>query len=386
MVYVIAGEPSGDVLGVRLMGSLKKITDGAVTFSGVGGEQMADQGLTSLFPMSELSVMGVAEVLPHIPNLLRRITETVEDIRAKQPAIVVTIDSPGFTLRVAAKLKGSGIPVIHYVAPSVWAWKAWRAKRIAAYLEGIMTLLPFEPPYFEKVGLKSYFVGHSILESDAANGDGPAFRDRLGLSNQETLLCLLPGSRQGEISRHLPIMKRTLDILQSTGTEFECVIPTLTSRNTYVAEVVKDWPHAVHVVTGDEEKYHAIAASDGAIAASGTVALELAMAGLPFVTIYKMNPLSGFLARLIVKTKYVNLVNIILDEEIVPELLLEDCLPHLIAPAVRNCLSNDLDRLRQRNGFSNALERLSAGRVPPSECAAEAVLDLMRHHAKLDKI
>jgi len=381
-IYLIAGEASGDKLGAGLMQSLTALTGQNVSFAGLGGELMQAQGLQSLFPITELSLMGLAEVLPHIPRLRRRIRETVEDIRARKPDIVVTIDSPGFCFRVSRQLKSGPFPIVHYVAPSVWAWKPGRAKKIAEFLDGLLTLLPFEPPYFEREGLKSYFVGHPAAEESIAEDNGELRRE-MGLQRDERLLCVLPGSRKGEISRHLPIIRETLAQLASGGTKVRTVIPTLSAFRAFVDVETRDWAAPPHIVTGELSKRHAFAESDAALAASGTVALELANAGLPFVVIYKMNIITDFLARRLVKLKCVNLINILLDREVAPEHLLESCKPSRIAPDVERLLYDEACRAIQKEAFTEALSMLTPEGRTSNELAADAVLDVLKQHGKL---
>src|SRR6201996_637473 len=204
LIYLIAGEPSGDLLGGSLMAALRRKTGNRVRFAGIGGPKMIEQGLTPLFPMAELAVMGLAEILPKLRGLMRRGEETVADIARLKPAALVTIDSPGFTLRVAQRVVPLGVPRIHYVAPSVWAWKPERAAKIAKYLDHLLALLPFEPPYFEKEGLPTTFVGHSAIEGPAGKGDGGAFRVRHGLAPDRRGGVPAPGGPGGEIDTRQP--------------------------------------------------------------------------------------------------------------------------------------------------------------------------------------
>jgi len=376
VIYLIAGEPSGDRLGARLMAALKAEHPGPVRFRGIGGEMMAREGLTSLFPITDLAVMGLAEVLPRLPRLLRRIRETVDDIITSRPAILVTIDAPDFSLRVArhVKAKDAAIPLLHYVAPSVWAWKAGRARKMAGYLDGVMTLLPFEPDYFTGVGLAADFVGHPVLESAIDQADGWAFRTRHGLAADARVICLLPGSRAGEIERLMPILRQTAELLGDRYPDLAYVLPTVSHMEARVRKRLVGWSRQPIVVTGEAEKFDAFAASNVAIAASGTVALELAMARLPNVIIYKFNPVTSWLARKLVKSKYVNLVNILLDEEAVPELILENCRPEWIADATSKLLSDAEAVGRQRRRLGDALEKLRHGGLSPSRAAAAVVL------------
>jgi lipid-A-disaccharide synthase len=383
LIFIIAGEPSGDVLGGALMAALKARTGGAIRFAGIGGERMAEQGLRSLVPLHELAIMGIAEVLPRARQILRRVRETADTVVALRPAAVVTIDSSGFTWRVAERLRrrGERVTLIHYVAPMVWAWREAKARKIARSYDHLMTLLPFEPPYFTAVGLSCRYVGHPVLESGADHGDGPDFRRRHGIPAEAQLLCLLPGSRRGEVARLLPIFRQTVEALLRRRPGLILVLPTIELVAEAVAQDVRNWPAPVIVVRGVDEKFAAFAASDVALAASGTVMLELAMAELPAVAAYKMNRLTGWLARRLVKTRYVNLVNIILDRPVVPELLLEECTPERLSSALEDLLGNAASRTAQIAGYRESLARLGRGGEPPSLRAADDVLAVMRARA-----
>ncbi len=378
LIYLVAGEPSGDRLGARLMAALIAETDGRIRFRGIGGEVMAEVGLQSRFPIAELAVMGLAEVLPRLPRLLRRIRETAEDIERSHPAALVTIDAPDFSLRVANLLRGRGIPLIHYVAPSVWAWKAHRARKMAAFLDRVMTLLPFEPPYFTAEGLPADFVGHPVIESGADKGDGSGFRTRHGISADDKLVCLLPGSRMSEISRLVPILRKTIGLMEHSHDNLTLVVPTVAHIAAPLRAMLATWPQPPLMVTGEAAKFDAFAAADVAIAASGTVALELAMAGTPSVIVYRMNPITGWLARRLVKLKYTSLVNLLLDEEILPELLLENCRPERIAAAAEQLLSDQDAVQYQRMRSKQALAQLAPDGIAPSIAAARIVLDVIK--------
>ncbi len=376
LVFLVAGEPSGDVLGARLMAALKA-RDPAVRFAGVGGPGMAAEGLDSLFPMSDLAVMGLTEVLPHLPRLLRRIAQTVEAAVRLRPDAVVTIDSPGFSFRVGRRLRGRAGPLIHYVAPTVWAWKPWRARRIAGFLDHLLVLLPFEPPYFEAVGLPCTFVGHPVVEGGADSGDGQAFRRRHGVPETAPVLCVLPGSRRSETDRLLPVFGDTLAELARRHTELRVVVPTVDTVADHVTAAVARWPLPATVVRGESEKRDAFAAADAALAASGTVALELAMAGTPAVIAYKLGAATAWLVRRLIRVRYANLVNLILDREAVPELLQENCRPDRLAAAVDRLLSDPSSRTGQQSAADEALRALGRGGTSPSGRAAEVVLGLM---------
>lgn len=383
-IFMIAGEPSGDALGARLMAELKRQSPAPVTFMGIGGRQMAEQGLASLFPMDELTLMGAAEILPHIPRLLRRIAQTAEAVVATGPAAVVTIDAPAFVFRVGKRLKthprGRSIPLIHYVAPQVWAWKPRRAREIASFLDHLLALLPFEPPYFEAVGLPCTFVGHPVVESGAGSGDGARFRAAHGIPQDSPLICVLPGSRRGEVRRLLPVFAAALALLARTHKSIGAVVPAVDALAPEIRAEAGRWPVPTAVVSGERARYDAFAASDAALAASGTVALELAMAGTPMVIGYRLNPVTAVLARRVITIRYVNLINLILDRPVVPELLLGDCRPDRLAREIARLLDDPAARSQQRAAFTEAVAALHSGGATPSQRAAEVVLSKMFRH------
>lgn len=374
-VYLIAGEPSGDVLGGRLIKGLRKIASDNITIAGVGGPNMTAEGLDSLFPMHELSIMGIVEVVPKIPMLLSRIKQTTADIIEKKPDVVVTIDAPDFCFRVAKRLAGKGIPIVHYVAPSVWAWRPGRAKKVAALVDHVMCLLPFEPPYFTREGVDATFVGHSILESGADRGDGAAFRARHGIPNDASLLCVLPGSRHGEVSRLMGVFGDTLQGVHNQVEGLHIVLPTISSVADHVRSESKNWKNTL-VVEGDTEKYDAFAASNASLAASGTVSLELGLAGVPSIIAYRMAPVSAYIARKFVKLDYVSIINLILKREAMPELLLEDCTVEKLTPAVTSLLKSEDAQAKQKSAFADALKQLRAADSKPSDTAARVVYDV----------
>ncbi len=380
LIYLIAGEPSGDALGGRLMAALKERSGGAVRFAGIGGERMAEQGLDSLVPLHELAVMGVAEVLPRARLILRRVKETVAEIRRLRPRAVVTIDSSGFTWRVAQRLRAAGerdLPLIHYVAPMVWAWRGGRARRMARWYDHLMVLLPFEPPYFAKVGLACTYVGHPVVESGADRGDGPGFRRRHGIAPEAPLLAVLPGSRRGEVGRLLAPFAGAVALLAARYPGLRVVVPTTETVADRVAEAIRGWAAPALLVRGEGEKYDAFAASDAALAASGTVALELAMAGVPAVVAYRLNPLTHSLVRRMVKVGHVHLLNLILGRDVVPELIQQDCTPERLAGAVDALIADKARSRAQIADCREALKRLGLGELSPSRRAADVVLSLI---------
>ncbi len=379
LIYLIAGEPSGDLLAAGLMAGLKALTGGRVAFAGIGGEAMRGEGLVSLFPQADLAVMGLAEVVPRIPRILGRLDQTMADIAARRPAAVVTVDSWGFTGRVAKRLKarGSVVPRIHYVAPMVWAWKAQRVHQLAERVDLLLCLLPNEPAYFTAAGLRAIHVGHSVLESGADRGNGPAFRDRHGIAPEAPLLCVLPGSRRSETSRLLPIFAETVGRLAADRPGLRVVVPTVETVRNEVAHAIGSWPVSTILVTGMADRYDAFAASRAALAASGTVALELALAGLPMVVAYRVARLTALLARRLLKIRHVSLPNLLMDRAIVPEYLQEECRPDRLAAAVGLLMDDETVRRGQLAGLAAALDRLGRGGDPPSLRAAQEVLRLI---------
>ena len=375
-LFIIAGEPSGDALGAALIGALRQRTGPELRVAGIGGEQMQAQGVASLVPLGDLAVAGVAEVLPRAPLILRRVRETVTAIRQLRPDAVVTIDSSGFSWRVAHALRrrGERLPLIHYVAPMVWAWRAGRARRIARWYDHLLTLLPFEPPYFERVGLACSYVGHPVLDSGAGQGDAARFRAMHGVAAEETVIAVLPGSRGGEVRRLLSVFGDAVRRLEAEIGPFRVAVPTVENVAETVAEAVKGWPGRPVVLRNPAAKYDAFAASRAALAASGTVALELAMARLPMAVAYRLNPLTEILLDRVLKVRQVNLVNLILGRALVGEFLRADCTPDKLAGAMAELVRDERVRAAQLAGYDQAMRRLGAGGPSPSLRAADQVL------------
>ncbi len=375
LVFVVAGEPSGDAIGARLMAALKEEAGGAIRFAGIGGARMEAEGLKSLFPMSDLTLFGLAEVLPKIRMVKARIAETVGAIRTMRPDAVVTIDSPGFSFRVQKQLAAGSTKRIHYVAPTVWAWRPGRARKIARFLDRLLVLLPFEPPYFDAVGLPCDFVGHPVLEEGADRGDGAGFGARHGIPGDAPILVVLPGSRRSEVRTLLPVFADVLARLKPRFPNLRAVVPTVGTVAGEVRDAAASWPVPTIVVEGVAEKYGAFAAGTAAMAASGTVSLELGIARLPSVIAYRVHPLSAAVARRLVKVRYVTLTNIILGREAVPEFIQDRCRADLIADSVGALLSDPDLRANQMREVSLALAQLGGDNPPPpSRRAAKAVL------------
>lgn len=374
LFYLIAGEASGDILGSRLMQALHAKLEGKVRFAGVGGPRMQAVGMDLLFDQSELAHMGLFELLRHLPQLLRRIRQTRADIVARRPDAVITIDSPDFCFRVVKPLKGAGIPLIHYVAPTVWAWRPKRAEKISRFLDHLLALLPFEPPYFTAHGLGCSFVGHPLIESGAGQGDAVRFRTSRKISDAAILLAVLPGSRQNEISRLLPVFGDTVKQLHARFPDLQIVLPLVPSLAEKVRAAVAHWPVPVHFTENDDDKYDAFAACRAALACSGTVSVELALAGLPTVIAYKIGALTAALYRRLIKTRYVTLLNIMRGRAVMPEYLQENCTAEKLAQATGDLLADDGARALQTAELHEIAAWLGRGAFVPSEKAADTVL------------
>lgn len=378
-IFMIAGEASGDNLGANLMRALKERRPD-IEFFGVGGARMAEEGLASLFPMEDLSVMGFAEVLPKLFHILSRIRQTAAEIVKIKPDAVITIDSPDFCFRVVKKVKKKVkyIPCIHYVAPSVWAWRPGRAKKVAQFLDHVLTLLPFEPPYFREHGLGATFVGHPIVERVSQRGDGVRFRRKYGIKDSQPVICLLPGSRMSELTRLLDAFGDVAIKLLHHRTDAVIAIPTLPYLKKYLEKFFTGKGINPILLDNDEDKFDCFSASTAALAASGTVSLELALTDTPHLIAYKLSPVTGWLAKRLVKTPYANLINILLHRLVVPELLQERCEPELMARELFKLLEKKDIRTAQLMDFQEALIKVGMGDIEsPSQKAAGAVLSVI---------
>jgi lipid-A-disaccharide synthase len=384
LIYLIAGESSGDLLGARLMQALKKQTNGTVRFAGIGGPRMQAEGLESLFPFHDLSLMGFVEIIPHLSLLYKRFRQTISHITHSQPDAVITIDSPGFTFRIAKKLREQSstkhLKLIHYVAPTVWAYKAKRAEKVSKLYDFLLLVLPFEPPYFDAVELPNRFVGHPVVRDwREFRGNGRAFREKHGILPNAPLLTLLPGSRKTEIARLLPVYQETVDLLLQNHPNLSVVLVVPPHLENAVEEATQQWP-GLHILSADpEEKRDIFAASTVALAKSGTVTLELSLAHVPLVVTYKVSPHSAWLMRRMIRVPYVNLVNLLLDRPVIPEYLQENCRPSLLSKAISELLRSPEARKSQLEDAAKALQQLDDETSPqtPSEKAAETILELV---------
>ena len=344
---------------------------------GVGGVRMEEAGLRSLFPMRELAVMGLVEILPRLRGLSRRLGEAVADIARHRPDLVVTIDSPGFALRLLRRIAPLGIPRVHYVAPQVWAWREHRVREYPGLWNRLLCLLPFEPTFFARHGLDARHVGHPVLQSGADTGDGARFRTDHGLRPDAPVLVLMPGSRRSEVPRLLPVFGRTLSLLAERLPGLVPVVVASPVVAATVARAVRRWPVRPIVVTELADKHDAFAAAGAALTKSGTSTLELALAGVPMAVTYRVNPLTAAIARRLIRVPHVAMVNLLAGRRLVPELLQRDCRPRRLADTVMTLLGDPAAVRAQRDGFRQVLDALSAGDEMPSDAAAREVLALL---------
>ncbi len=382
-VFLIAGESSGDRLGAALMAGLTELK-GEVEFDGVGGPLMQAAGLQSRFPMEELAVFGIAEVLPKYRHLKRRIREMAEAVIAKMPDVLITIDSPDFCLRVARLVKAaSTVRTVHYVAPSVWAWRAGRAEKMAKCIDQVLALLPFEPPYMEAAGMRCDFVGHPVVtEPQASAAEIADFRARHDLGDAPVLM-VLPGSRRGEVQRLASTFGEALRPVLNKNPEIRIVLPAAPIVASAVHDAAKGWPGNPVVLDprsmSDDhamaEKRAAFGAANYALAASGTVSLELAASATPMVIGYDMNWFSWQIMSRMLKSDTVTLVNLVSGTRTVEEFLGPACKPEALADALNRLIGDAAMREAQLAAMSDAMNKLGRGAEPPGLRAAKAVLD-----------
>lgn len=378
-VFIIAGEPSGDRLGGALMAGLKTLCP-EVRFDGVGGVEMQAQGLQSRFPMEELSVMGIAEILPKYRALMARINETAQAVIDTVPDVMITIDSPDFSLRVAKRVKAaSRIRTVHYVAPTVWVWRPKRARKMARVIDHVLALFPFEPPLMTVDGMVCDFVGHPVVaEPQASAAEAQAFRDRYGIGGAP-LLLVLPGSRRGEVERLGDIFGQAITPVLARHPDLKVVVPAAGPVADLVQEKLRAWPaapilldpRAEALAAAAETKRAAFRAADVALAASGTVSLELAAARTPMVIAYRMNWISFNIIKAMALVDTVTLVNLVSDTRVVPDFLGPDCTPEKIADGMLRVMAAPD---AQRSAMEVTMARLGEGGDDPGLRAARAVL------------
>ena len=377
-IFLIATEESGDRLGANLMKVLRQRLGDGVRFEGIGGRAMAREGLDTLFPIEELSIIGLAAVVKELPKILGLIKETAIAVTEAAPDILVIIDSPDFTHRVAKRVraKDPSIPIVNYVSPSVWAWRPGRARAMLKYVDHVLALLPFEPEAYRRLhGPPCSYVGHPLVEQLASlrpNADEAKRR-----AESPPVLLVLPGSRRSEIRHHMAVFGRAVGLLQERGVAFELMLPTMPHLQETVVEAVKGWPVQPQVVIGEQDKRAAFRIAHAALAKSGTVTLELALAGVPMVTAYRVGAIEAFILRRAIRVSSVILANLVIGKDVIPEFLQEDCTPEKLAEALCDVLSDSAMRREQLEAFATLDTLMSTGDQPPSVRAADIVLATM---------
>ena len=377
-IFLIATEESGDRLGSSLMKVLRQRND-AVQFEGIGGQSMTREGLVSLFPIEDLSIMGFAAVVKQLPMILRRIRDTADAVITAAPDILVIIDSPDFTHRVARRVRARcpALPIVDYVSPSVWAWRSGRAKAMRGYVDHVLALLPFEPEAYRRLGgPPCTYVGHPLAEQvDALRPSPDELRRR---DEPPPVLLVLPGSRRSEIGHHMAMFGETLRTLRADATPIDVVLPTMPHLIEKVSAAVASWPLRPRIVVGEQEKQAAFRVARAAFAKSGTVTLELALAGVPMIAAYKGGTIEAWIARRVIRASSIILANLVIGENVIPEFIQENCTPENLASALREILADSPARQRQLKAFAKLDAIMATGQRSPSERAADIVLETMR--------
>ncbi len=377
-IFLIATEESGDRLGAALMKVLRQGLGDAVQFEGVGGRAMAQEGLSSLFPIEELSIIGLAAIVRQLPKILRLIRITAAAAVEAAPDVLVIIDSPDFTHRVARRVRARDpdIPIVDYVSPTVWAWRPGRARAMRRYVDHVLALLPFEPEAYRRLqGPPCSYVGHPLTDQLAALRPDAAEQGRR--EGEPPVLLVLPGSRRSEIRHHMAIFGQALGLLQAQGAAFELILPTMPHLLEAVRAGSADWSVQPNIVVGEAEKRAAFRIARAALAKSGTVTLELALSGVPMVAAYRAGSLEAFIVLRAIKVSSVILANLVVGENVVPEYIQNDCTPEKLAVALRDLLGDSPQRRRQVDAFRKIDTIMSIGQ-PPSVRAADIVLATMR--------
>lgn len=376
-VFIVAGEDSGDVLGAGLMRELEALTGGNVRFEGVGGDRMQAEGLASLFAMDDITAIGIGQVIAGLPRILRRMAQTADAVVAARPDVLVLIDAPDFTHRIAHKVRPRlpHLPIVKYVAPTVWVWRPGRARAMTPDIDRVLAVLPFEPEVMQRLGgPPTVYVGHPLLgmlDELRPNAEEVARRQ----ANPPQLL-VLPGSRRSELQRLGPVFGDVLARLTARIPDLDLVLPTLPRRRAEVEAMVGGWTVAPRIVTEDAEKYAAFRTARAAFAASGTVTLELALANVPTLAAYKVNWLEARIAAHVLQVQSVILPNLVLGEKVVPEYLQWHIDPPAMADQLARLITGGPEREAQLRAFARLEEIMGTGGPPPSRRAATAVLEL----------
>lgn len=380
-IFIVAGEHSGDLLGGKLMAALDAESDSPIVFTGVGGETMEAEGLQSIFPLADVAVMGPLAILSRLPKLVRRVYQTVNAALKSDPDCVVIIDSPEFTHPIAKRIRKRkpAIPIVDYVSPSVWAWRPGRARKMRPYVDHLLALLPFEPEAHERLGGPSCsYVGHPMIEKlDLINGlDKDELLARLGLDPELPVLVVLPGSRPTEVRRLMEPFGETVSRLKDRIGAFEVIIPAVDSVRPLIEEGLENWPVKPHLVFGENDKFKAFRLAKTALAASGTVTLELGLSGVPMVVGYRVDKIASSL-RFLLKVPSVVLANLVIGKNVFPEYLQEDCTPEKLADALEPLFSDTPERRHQLAGLATIADKMILDGTTPSERAAKEVMSVI---------
>ena len=380
-IYIVAAEQSGDALGGALIAALRARVS-ALTLAGIGGEAMREAGIVSPFSIDELSIIGLTAIPEKLPLIFRRIREAAQAIVAAAPDALVIIDSPDFTHRVARRVRrlAPTLPIIDYVSPSVWAWRPGRARAMRRYIDQVLAVLPFEPEVHRRLGgPPCAYVGHPLIEQ--ADDLRPNAEEAQRRVSDPPLLLVLPGSRANELRRHIGIFGAAVERLAARSGPIEVVLPTMPHLEGPVREAVARWAVPVQVVVDPAGKWASFRRARAALAASGTVTLELALAGVPTVAAYRLHPIEAVVARLIrlqSRLPSVILANLVIGENVVPEILQEDCTPERLALALEPLLADTPERRRQVEAFAGLDRIMAVGAVSPSAEAAALVIEVAR--------
>lgn len=380
-IALIAGEHSGDALGAKLMVALRRALQDRVTFSGVGGAEMSHEGLVSLFPMEDVAVMGPLAILPALPRIVRRVYQTVDAVLAEKPDAVVIIDSPEFTHPIAKRIRKRAphIPIINYVSPSVWAWRSGRAKTMRGHIDEVLALLPFEPAEYVRLeGPHCTYVGHPLIErlDEIASADSVALSQRLGLRSDQPVLLVLPGSRRSEVERLIGVFGETAGLLSDRHKDLAVLIPTVPHLRDLVRVRTENWHIKPILIENSADKFAAMRLARAALAASGTVTLELALAATPMVISYRVDRVMLML-RSMLKTPTIVLANLVLGERAFPELLQEAGTADALAAALDPLIAGGAERDRQLAALAKIPDRMRLPEGTPSEAAAQAILSVL---------
>jgi len=380
-IFLVAGEHSGDALGAKLMTALNERSEAPLVYSGVGGEQMREMGLRSLFPLSDVAVMGPLAILRQLPRLVRRVYQTVDAAVAASPDLVVIIDSPEFTHPIAKRIrrKCPDVPIINYVSPSVWAWRPGRARKMRGYVDHVLALMPFEPEEHARLGgPPCSYVGHPLVEQDAwiRSLDPAGLAQRLGIDRARPVLVVLPGSRATEVRRLMAPFGETIARLRAEGHDPQVIIPAVSWLRPQIEEALAGWPVRARIIEGAEDKFRAFRLADAALAASGTVTLELGLAGTPMVVGYKVDAVAASL-RFLLNVPSIVLANLVLQDNAFPEFVQQDCTPEKLSAALAPLLADTPERARQREAVARVRAILRAPGDQPSARAAEVSLRIL---------